>query len=128
MKPAENDYVKFWLEDDVLRVIYKVKVLDSDTAPKCINTRIDNLDDFSYPAFIDATSVVKVTKEAREYLSSKHSTKQITAAALFINSPLARMMGNFLIIVNKPNIPTKLFTNQEDAINWLKSYPKIKVK
>jgi hypothetical protein len=38
------------------------------------------------------------------------------------------MMGNFLIIVNKPNIPTKLFTNQEDAINWLKGYPKIKVK
>ena len=128
VKHLDNEYISIIPVDNVLHATYKVKILDIESATICINTRIDNLDDYSYPIFIDATSVTKVTKEARVFLSSDYGTKQVTAAALFIESPIAKMIGNFLINVNKPNVPTKLFTNKEDALNWLKSYPKEKAK
>jgi hypothetical protein len=45
----------------------------------------------------------------------------VSVVAVLIGSPVARMMSNFYLTIHKPLIPTKLFTDQAEAISFLKS-------
>jgi len=75
-----------------------------------------------YPLFIDSSNIKSITKEARAHFSIQNRETNITSFAILINSPLSRIIGNFFMGLNKPGIPTKLFINEQDAINWLKQY------
>jgi len=35
---------------------------------------------------------------------------------------LNKIIVNFFLSISKPNVPTKLFTNKEDAIKWLQQF------
>ena len=43
-----------------------------------------------------------------------------SASAVLVDSPLKCAIGNFLIGVHAPAIPTRMFTREEDAKAWLK--------
>lgn len=61
------------------------------------------------------------TKEAREYSSSIEGCKYKLADAFVIDSLAQKIIGNFIVRVHKPPVPTNLFNNKEDALIWLKS-------
>lgn len=46
-------------------------------------------------------------------------TNHLNAVALVISSPLSEMIGNFFVRLNKPDVPTAFFADQETAIPWL---------
>jgi hypothetical protein len=56
----------------------------------------------------------------REFYA-QHSPR-LKANAMLVGSVLSEMIGNFFINLNKPDAPTKLFTNESDAVNWLLSF------
>lgn len=56
----------------------------------------------------------------REYYA-QHSPR-LRANAMLIGSVLSEMIGNFFINLNKPDAPTKLFTNESAALSWLRSF------
>lgn len=58
------------------------------------------------------------TKEAREY-SSSHMPEGRMAEAILIKSLPVRLMGKFFINFHKPSVPTKLFENENEALEWL---------
>lgn len=68
---------------------------------------------------MDGTNIINVSKEARDYLSSEEATEGIIAGAFIVDSPLTKILGNFFLKISKPNKPSKLFTNREEAIEWL---------
>ena len=45
-----------------------------------------------------------------------------SAVALIVGTPLSRMLGNLLLIVNKPPFPVRLFDKEEPALAWLKDF------
>ena len=45
-----------------------------------------------------------------------------SAVALIVGTPLSRMLGNLILMVNKPRFPVKLFNNEADAVAWLLEY------
>lgn len=51
--------------------------------------------------------------------------RHIEALALIINSSIARMIGNFILKFNRPRFPFKLFTKEEDAIQFLMKYQEV---
>ena len=56
-------------------------------------------------------------------LSMKEKGKSLgTAAALLVLSPMARAIGNFFMGLNKAVIPTRIFTSEPLAIEWLQPY------
>lgn len=69
----------------------------------------------------DMEGTKKIEKEARSYLTNlpEPLTK---ACSVLVGSTLSRMLGNFLIGLNKPPFPAKLFTNKEKAADWLLQY------
>ena len=69
----------------------------------------------------DARNVKAITREARIY-SAEESSKLTSANAVLVNSSLSRVMGTLYIRINKPLYPTRLFTSEKKAIEWLKGF------
>jgi|ERR1035437_3299618 hypothetical protein len=59
------------------------------------------------------------TEDARKYASSNVPEGRV-AEAIIIKSLSVRLMGNFYLNFHKPNFPTKIFSNKEEALVWLK--------
>lgn len=70
---------------------------------------------------VDGTSNVYISKEAKVY-SAKQKPNSPIAMAVIVTSAANRLVGNFYINFNKPAVPTRLFTTEDKAIEWLKSF------
>ncbi|MGZ3866526.1 MAG: STAS/SEC14 domain-containing protein [Bacteroidia bacterium] len=75
-----------------------------------------------YPLLIDSRHIKSISKEARDHFSIRNRETGITSFAVLIDSPLSRIIGNFFMGLNKPSVPAKLFTNEAEAVAWLKQY------
>ncbi len=71
------------------------------------------------PVLVDARGLRSQTREAREYFSSAEATERVLAVALFVGSPVSRMIGNFFLGMGAQRVPTRLFTAEPPAIDWL---------
>lgn len=71
--------------------------------------------------FIKMHPKILPSVEARNYLTQPESGKYTMARALLISSLAQRIIGNFIINVQKPDPPVRLFNTEKDAIKWLRS-------
>lgn len=74
------------------------------------------------PVLVNMTEVMSMDREARLYFAGEETAQVESAAALLIGSPLTRAIGNFFMGLNKPLIPTRLFTSEVEALAWLKGF------
>lgn len=74
------------------------------------------------PVLVDIKESKGGSKECRAYFASEEAGKIQSACALLVSSPLSRLIGNFFIGLNKTKFPTKLFTNESEAMDWLKNF------
>ena len=51
--------------------------------------------------------------------------RMIVALAIFADSPASRVIGNIFLTVNKPIFPTRIFTDEGDALDWLEDYVEV---
>lgn len=70
-------------------------------------------------ALVDASRNFSITNEARKYFAEKTASQQFRAVAIITNSLAQRLIVNFYININRPNVPTKMFSNETDALEWL---------
>jgi hypothetical protein len=75
-----------------------------------------------FPVLFIAQKYSIPTKETREYMAKKKSLPYSLADAFVLTSLPQKLLGNFYLKVNKPHRPTKMFTNQKEAVNWLKTF------
>ena len=61
------------------------------------------------------------SKEARDFWISEIGCRYKMAEAIVVTSLSQKMVFNFMINVERPNVRTKLFTNENEAKNWLQS-------
>lgn len=61
-------------------------------------------------------------KANRDYWATKEACPYSKADAFMINSPAMKLIANFYLKINKPERPTKMFTDENEAINWLKTF------
>ncbi|OFY83479.1 MAG: hypothetical protein A3F72_06010 [Bacteroidetes bacterium RIFCSPLOWO2_12_FULL_35_15] len=118
----DNDRITFELEDGILIGVGKCTFIDLDLSVKITNDRLEIQKGKIYPLLSNIKSLKNTTKEARDFMASEKGCEGVIAAAVLINSSVGSMIGNFFIFINKPLVPTKLFTNEEEAKKWLKSF------
>ena len=120
---VETRTTKFWLRDDgIVHAVdngkFQVTLADAKenvaAALKVANGR-------RLPILIDITSVRSVTREARLYYRDEAGV-HTTAAALLIGSTISRVIANFVIGLDRPVVPARIFTSETEAIQWLKGY------
>ena len=115
------------------KIIFKLRgdgIFSTECKPNTIMTLEDGL--FStktthelqagvpHPLLCDITNVIKITKDCREHFSGPIHAETFTMTALVVGSPISKIIGNFFMGLNKPSKKTKLFTNRDQALEWLK--------
>lgn len=75
-----------------------------------------------FPILIDARGIRSMTRDAREFFSTRGRDTKTCAFGIIIKSPISRTVGNFFLGLNKPAVPTRLFDNEENAVEWLKHH------
>ena len=75
-----------------------------------------------FPILVDARQVKSMAKEARAHFSTNGRKTNINSMAIMVKSPLSRVIGNFFMGLNRPNVPARLFDNEAEAVEWLKQY------
>ncbi len=79
--------------------------------------------DVKHYAVVDFGSNVMSTTEARnKYAESTYIQTYRIADAFVVKSLGVRIVANFFIKITRPKTPTKLFTDEKVAINWLINY------
>ena len=76
------------------------------------------------PILVDITNIRSVDKGARGIYTSNKAASIISKAALLVGNPVSRIIGNFYLGLNKTHFPVKMFTSENDALEWL-SQPEV---
>ena len=74
----------------------------------------------NYPILVDLREIKSISKEARDHFSMRGRKPNVTAIAMVVSSPLSRIIGNFFLGLNRPTVPTRMFTAESEAILWMK--------
>jgi len=61
------------------------------------------------------------TKEERD-VAAALINEIVKAMAIVTTSPVARMIANLFFGLKPPPYPAKMFTNEKDAVEWIKQY------
>lgn len=120
----KSPYVTYEIKNHILYGKYLPTNISLDVAQGAVAFRKQITKDNSYVNLVDCTNVSKFEKQARDYLSSGEATKGVLAGAILINSSFQAAIANFFIKVTNPKIPTKIFTSEEKAIEWIQQFIK----
>jgi len=67
----------------------------------------------------DMRGVSGMSKEARKVTAADAKKANFYAVAALINSGVSKILGNFVIRLNKHEHPVRMFTREEEAVAWL---------
>lgn len=70
----------------------------------------------------DGSAEYQISEEAKAYGSSEVIASTRIAIAYVTKSITNKLMFNLYLSVYKPSVPTKMFSNPESAVKWLKSF------
>lgn len=122
---AENEFVIYSLIEGILFATFrKGVVIDLEAARKILEIRLLMTGTSEYPALVESSGVKSFTKEARDFLSSNAGREGIKATAILASGYMASTIANFFlkVTVGKPIVPTKIFSDREKALEWLKKF------
>jgi hypothetical protein len=75
------------------------------------------------PLLIDVRTAKPLDADARHHYSGLTLVERFSALALLVEaSPFGRMMGNVYLRVARPGIPTQLFSDETQALEWLNGH------
>jgi hypothetical protein len=63
-----------------------------------------------------------MSKEAREHFSTNGRDTHVSAFGIIVSSTVSRVIGNFFMGINKPPVPTRLFSDEAAATKWLLNF------
>lgn len=109
-------------DDGILHIHYTSESLDLDDAKKIIQTvRLESPWDIS-PVLISADPFSDHNDEAQKYLAGEEVMQYCSAVAIITSNMAQNISVNFFIKFKKPSKPTRFFSSEQDALNWLKKF------
>lgn len=128
-KTLETSVAFLSFEDDILLVKMKEGVnLDQAEMERLLKQAVEFTSPNKYFAIIDTTVLYDSTPESRSFYAESDYSNYRYADAFIVNSLPMRLLVNFFITFNKPKIPSKMFNNEESALNWIQSLKKEMLK
>ena len=109
------------ITDDVLEIDIHTEEFDVDGF-KDILVNVEKIGaGKKFKNLILLNPVLMPTSEARDFVTSDEGIR-FSLAHAFVTASLAhKIIGNFIIRVQKAKIPIKIFNNRKDALDWLDS-------
>lgn len=122
MKEFTDDRFSIRLEDGIVFVTWFYDYITYEFVDAGIRIRKELTDGKSYPMLSDIRLIKSGSREARQRLSDRDAGEGITAVAVLVKSKTHRILYNFFTSIYKDPSPTKLFTDESEALKWLSQF------
>lgn len=107
------------ISDGILYCRYKENLnMTLDMARQMLDDRLRFQAGKDYPVVIILNGLKAADKTTRQYAGAE-GTKGISMGAFVVKNIIERVIFNFFFSLEKPKIPTKAFTTEEDAVKWI---------
>ena len=122
-KVLEGSQCKGWLgKDGIMRLTYEANAQiglgDTKNNIQLLGTLLGRE---KRPLLMCVKQIQSIDQESGDYLFNKGS-KMLSAVALIVESAASKMIGDFLLGLNKSVLPAKLFTSKTEALLWLAEF------
>lgn len=119
----ENDFTRIWISNGILVMEYKPRlVMNIEIAKQIVSDRLKVSNGVSRPILLDARNFVSMDRATMKFYKTKDVVQYVTSAAFLTGNALGSLAGNIFLTLEKPLVPTKLFTDEQKAIAWLEKY------
>ena len=120
---VENEYLKLFIEDGMVKVFYKPdSVISLSAAQYMVKERLRICHDKTYPLFADIRGLKYMSKEARDFIKQGDGVKGVSSFAALLNNSVQATLGNYFLKFSPPLLPSRLFTDEEKALQWLAKF------
>lgn len=117
-----NQHARFWIEEGILFFEYKPNTtIDLEVAIRVVADRIALQNERQLPVFCDMRGMIFIDKAGRDYLA-KSGSLMATAVALIVNDNVSMTLSSFYLEINKPSVPTQIFTDKREALGYLRGF------
>lgn len=108
--------------NDIIYVLFKDNcTLDIDLQMQLLEQYNKIAENKLMPFIFMAAENVSITKEARDNAVKLEDISMIGSSAVIVTSLAYKLIANFYLKFNKPKRPFKVFSNEEEAIKWLRT-------
>jgi hypothetical protein len=122
-RKLSSDIADVVLKNDVVYVYYKkVSVTLEQIKAFIAAMKAEFADITPFLQVADISQQSNPRKEIRDYLGKTEVTDLFIANAIVATSLLSKMVGNLYLSFNKPQVPTKIFSNEAAALQWLEQF------
>lgn len=121
-----TEHASLSLENDIIKVVFKKGPITLDIAKEIVDRRLKHSGNSTFPLLVTDNSkgISSLDRDAREYMGTGIATSGISASAFLTNSPLNKYIINFFLRIStkQTSFPTKIFSNEKEAIKWLENF------
>ncbi|MCB1191875.1 MAG: STAS/SEC14 domain-containing protein [Leptospiraceae bacterium] len=113
-----------WIDEEgIIHSLFDPQTSDTlETAKENIEADKQLAEGKQLPLLVDIRNLKSQSREAQNYYADEEALKVLSACAILIDSGLSKVIGNFFIAVKKPKLPTRLFTSESEALQWLRQF------
>ncbi|MFA6168910.1 MAG: hypothetical protein WC700_19955 [Gemmatimonadaceae bacterium] len=113
-----------WLgEDGIVRIIHVPGAeVTLEDAKETMLAYLQIRQDKRRPLFVDTRTMKSLAREARKYYAGDEAAQVASAVAIIVGTPVSRVLGNFYLGLSNPHLPSRLFSSDDEALEWLKGY------
>lgn len=111
------------IEEGILKVVVKENInLTLDDARENYNAAMQLTNAKRFSVLVEGHDFATIDKDAREFSSTAEAFENTIAMAIVVRSLSTRLLGLFLLQLNKRNHKTdiKLFKDSDAALLWIK--------
>jgi hypothetical protein len=106
-----TNYLEYIIKPDVL--------FDAPDAKRAKEEITALRPDEKFYVYVEGIEFFTLTKKARELAATKKFSSNTLAVAFYTKHEIIVTLGEFYNKINKPAVPTKIFTNKKKAMEWL---------
>lgn len=112
-----------WIENGIICAKFKPGiVINLETAKNIVSDRKTISKGITRPLLVDITELLYIDPTGRKFLASHEACELLCVGAIFTKNKLLALLGNAFILLDEPLIPSKVFSNRAEALEWLKSF------
>lgn len=117
-----NQNARFWIDEGILFFEYKPNTtINLEVARRVVADRVAFQNERQLPVFCDMRGIISTDKAGRDFLA-KSGSLLATAVALIVSEKVSMTLSAFYLEINKPSVPTQIFTDEQEALEYLRGF------
>ena len=118
------DSAEIELIDGYIHVQFRdMSIIDLEESKKVANHVIDLCNGTAHPFITNGLGItIRMNNDARDFFATYPPLVRVRKAqAILVNNMPSKLLANFFIKYHKPVNPTKIFTDFDEALAWIRS-------